>query len=153
MQIGGGGPRPWVTIVGIVGNVRHNGLTDPVKEKFYIPHTQWHKSAGNAVRGMNLVIRSSSSPSALTAPVRDAIRTLDPNLPIADVRTMEEVVSATLSTPRFTGVLLGMFALLVTASTLWIIYGFVINDSAVILTNVGMVLLNGSIGVAKLRFG
>ena len=112
LQIGGGGPRPWVTIVGIVGNVRHNGLTDPVKEKFYIPHTQWHKSTGNAIRGMNLVIKSSSSPSALTAPVRDAIRALDPNLPIADVRTMEEVVNATLSTPRFTGVLLGMFALL-----------------------------------------
>jgi MtN3 and saliva related transmembrane protein len=48
---------------------------------------------------------------------------------------------------------LGMFALLVTASTLWIIYGFVIKDSAVILTNIGMVLLNGSIGVAKLRYG
>jgi putative ABC transport system permease protein len=123
MQIGGGGPRPWVTIVGIVGNVRHNGLTDPVKEKFYIPHTQWHKSAGNAVRGMNLVIRSSSSPSALTAPVRDAIRALDPNLPIADVRTMEEVVSATLSTPRFTGVLLGMFALLAVVLSAIGIYG------------------------------
>jgi putative ABC transport system permease protein len=123
MQIGGGGPRPWVTIVGIVGNVRHNGLTDPVKEKFYIPHTQWHKSTGNAIRGMNLVIKSSSSPSALTSPVRDAIRALDPNLPIADVRTMEEVVSATLSTPRFTGVLLGMFALLAVVLSAIGIYG------------------------------
>jgi putative ABC transport system permease protein len=123
LQIGGGGPRPWVTIVGIVGNVRHNGLTDPVKEKFYIPHTQWHKSTGNAIRGMNLVIKSSSSPSALTAPVRDAIRALDPNLPIADVRTMEEVVNATLSTPRFTGVLLGMFALLAVVLSAIGIYG------------------------------
>ena len=124
MQIGGGGgPRPWVTIVGIVGNVRHNGLTDPVKEKFYIPHTQWHKSTGNAIRGMNLVIKSSSSPSALTSPVRDAIRALDPNLPIADVRTMEEVVNATLSTPRFTGVLLGMFALLAVVLSAIGIYG------------------------------
>ena len=124
MQIGGGGgPRPWVTIVGIVGNVRHNGLTDPVKEKFYIPHTQWHKSTGNAIRGMNLVIKSSSSPSALTSPIRDAIRALDPNLPIADVRTMEEVVNATLSTPRFTGVLLGMFALLAVVLSAIGIYG------------------------------
>ena len=123
LQIGGGGPRPWVTIVGIVGNVRHNGLTDPVKEKFYIPHTQWHKSTGNAIRGMNLVIKSSSSPSALTSPVRDAIRALDPNLPIADVRTMEEVVNATLSTPRFTGVLLGMFALLAVVLSAIGIYG------------------------------
>jgi uncharacterized protein with PQ loop repeat len=46
-----------------------------------------------------------------------------------------------------------MFALLVTASTLWIIYGIVINDWPVILTNTGMVLLTGSIGVAKRRFG
>lgn len=48
---------------------------------------------------------------------------------------------------------LGMFGLLVTASTIWIIYGIVINDWPVILTNVGMVLLNGAIGVAKVRFG
>ena len=48
-QIGGGVPnRPWVTVVGIVADVRHNGITGVVKEKFYVPHTQWHKSAGNA---------------------------------------------------------------------------------------------------------
>jgi MtN3 and saliva related transmembrane protein len=48
---------------------------------------------------------------------------------------------------------LGMFALLVTASTLWIIYGIVIGNWPVILTNLGMVALNGAIGVAKFRFG
>lgn len=47
----------------------------------------------------------------------------------------------------------GMFALLVTACSLWAIYGIIIKDLPVILTNVGMVLLVGSIGVAKLRFG
>ena len=47
----------------------------------------------------------------------------------------------------------GMFAILVTASTLWTVYGFVIHDWAVILTNVGMVTLNGAIAVAKIRFG
>jgi len=47
---------------------------------------------------------------------------------------------------------LGMFALLTTASTLWIIYGIVTSDWPVILTNVGMVLLNGALWVAKLRF-
>lgn len=48
---------------------------------------------------------------------------------------------------------LGMFALLITASTLWTIYGIIIHDWPVILTNVGMVTLNGLIAVAKLRFG
>src|SRR4029453_14869362 len=93
------------------------------KEKFYVPHTQWHKSTGNAIRGMNLVIKTPSSPSSLTTSVRDAIRALDPNLPVADIRTMEEVVSATLSTPRFTGLLLGMFALLAVILSAIGIYG------------------------------
>ncbi|HEX9309913.1 MAG TPA: SemiSWEET transporter [Gemmatimonadaceae bacterium] len=48
---------------------------------------------------------------------------------------------------------LGMFALLVTASTLWIVYGIFIRDWSVIATNIGMVALNGAIGVAKIRFG
>jgi MtN3 and saliva related transmembrane protein len=47
----------------------------------------------------------------------------------------------------------GAFALLVTACSLWAIYGIIIDDWSVILTNTGMVLLVGSIGVAKLRFG
>jgi MtN3 and saliva related transmembrane protein len=48
---------------------------------------------------------------------------------------------------------LHMFAFLITASTLWIIYGIVIHDWPVILTNVGMVALNGAIATAKLRYG
>jgi len=47
---------------------------------------------------------------------------------------------------------LGMFTLLVTASSLWIVYGAIIGSWPVILTNVGMVALNGSLAVAKLRF-
>ncbi|HZE09610.1 MAG TPA: SemiSWEET transporter [Gemmatimonadaceae bacterium] len=48
---------------------------------------------------------------------------------------------------------LGMFLFLVTASSLWIIYGVVIRDWPVILTNAGMVTLNGAIATAKLRYG
>lgn len=47
---------------------------------------------------------------------------------------------------------LGMFALLVTAGTLWIIYGTITADWPVVATNVGMVVLNGALVVAKLRF-
>jgi MtN3 and saliva related transmembrane protein len=48
---------------------------------------------------------------------------------------------------------LWMFGVLITASTLWIIYGFVIRDWSVIITNVGMVALNGAIATAKVRYG
>lgn len=48
---------------------------------------------------------------------------------------------------------LAMFALLVTASSLWMVYGILIKDLPVILTNLGMVVLTGAIGIAKIRFG
>ena len=111
LQIGGGAPnRPFVTVVGIVADVRHNGITEGVKEKFYVPHTQWHKSTGNPIRAMTLVVKAHSDPRALTSPVSQTIRELDANLPVADIRTMDDVVAATLSAPRFTGMLLGAFA-------------------------------------------
>jgi putative ABC transport system permease protein len=110
LKIGGNPKRPWVTIVGIVADVRHNGITDVVKEKFYIPHTQWHKAVGFPIRSMSLVVKTSTDPNTLVAPVRQEIRNLDRNLPVANVRAMSEVVGATLSSPRFTGFLLGIFA-------------------------------------------
>jgi predicted permease len=122
-RIGGRADRPWVTVVGIVGDVRHNGITEVIKEKFYVPHTQWHRSVGNPIRSMTLVLRSNGNPSALTGPVRDVIRQMDPNLPVADVRGMEEVVGSALSTPTFMGVLLSIFAALALSLSAIGIYG------------------------------
>ncbi len=62
------------------------------------------------VRSAFLVLRTSGDPRALVTPVREAVRRVDPNLPVASVRTMREVVAAALATPRLTGVLLGLFA-------------------------------------------
>jgi MtN3 and saliva related transmembrane protein len=48
---------------------------------------------------------------------------------------------------------LGMFTILITASSLWIVYGAVVGDMPVVITNIGMVALNGAIAVAKVRYG
>jgi len=108
---GGNANRPWITVVGIVKAVRHNGLDTIVKEKFYVPHAQWHRSIGNvnSIRAMTIVARTDGRPEMLASPIRDLIRRLDPSLPVADVRTMDDVVGTAMSAPRFTSVLLSIF--------------------------------------------
>ena len=108
----GGENRPWVTVVGIVGDVRHNGITGPVKAKFYRPHGQFHLSSGNPPRLLNLVVQAEGDPLALTASVRGVVEHLDPDVPVANVRTMEEVVQGSIGAPRFAGRLLVLFAAL-----------------------------------------
>ncbi len=101
-----------MTVVGVVRDVRHNGLTDAIKEKFYVPYAQFPLSTGFASRNMNLVVRAAGDPLSLVGSIRAAVRRLDPNLPIANVRPMTAVVDASLSTPRLTGSLLAIFAAL-----------------------------------------
>lgn len=111
VRIGSAAERPWAVVVGVVADERHNGVTAAPKEKFYAPYGQWSiLTAGNVVRSAFLVLRTAGDPRALAGPVREAVRRLDPNLPVASVRTMREVVASALATPRLTGTLLGMFA-------------------------------------------
>ena len=123
IRIGGAQNRPWVTIVGIVADVRHNGITDVIKEKFYIPHTQWHRSIGNPIRDMSLVVKTSVEPGSVASAIRGEVRNLDPALPVANVRTMEEIVGATMSSARFTGFLLVSFATMALVLSAIGIYG------------------------------
>jgi predicted permease len=107
----GGLNRPWLIVVGIVADERHNGVTGIVKEKFFVPHSQWHVATGGSlIRGGFLVVRTAGDPLALAGPVRAAIRDMDPTLPVANIRPMTAVVATSLATPRLTGFLLGTFA-------------------------------------------
>ena len=116
--------NPWVSVVGIVADERHNGVTGIVKEKFYIPHSQWHvATGGNLVRNVFVVVRASGDPRSLAAPIRAEVRQLDPTLPVANVRTMNEVVNTALATPRLTGFLLGAFAVIALTLAAVGIYG------------------------------
>jgi putative ABC transport system permease protein len=90
------------TVVGVVGDVRHNGLTAQVKGAFYLPRTQFDLSTGSLIPGMTLVIKTGGDPADLAGPVRAAIHAVDPGLPVSEVRTLRDVVSGAVGKQRFT---------------------------------------------------
>ncbi len=94
----------WITIVGVVGDMRHRGLDVEPKPEYYLPHPQ------DAYRGMILAVRSTQDPRALTSAIRGEIRRLDPELPAANVRTLEQVASESIAPRRLSVTLLSVFA-------------------------------------------
>jgi putative ABC transport system permease protein len=94
----------WGTIVGIVGNIKHRGLDAPAEPEYYLPHTQ------GPDRDMLLAVRSAQDPQTLIGAIRDQLRNLDPDIPLSQVRTLEQVISDSVAPRRLSVVLLGVFA-------------------------------------------
>jgi len=101
---------PWITIVGIVGQVRQNAITEKPRAEMYVPHAQWAAAGGSTRRAMTFVIRTVGDPLAIFPRALEAVRSMDPNLPLAEVRTLDQVAAAALSQARFTTLLLAGFA-------------------------------------------
>ena len=100
---------PWFTIVGVVGNVRYNAVVEESLPVMYFPHEQVPLFLGG-VSSMALVVKTATDPLTATGAVREVIRSMDPSLPISEVRSMEQIVNTAFSEPRFTMLLLAVFA-------------------------------------------
>jgi predicted permease len=94
----------WLTVVGVVGDVRHQSLSEEPGGEVY--NAQLQDPMPNAT----LVVHTKSDPRALAGPIRRQVQALDRDLPIDQVRTMPEIVEASLAPNRFNTVLLGIFA-------------------------------------------
>jgi putative ABC transport system permease protein len=99
-----GAPKAGGEVVGIVGDVTERGLVEEKPPEIYLPHAQL------PIGSMDLVLRSAGSPRSLAPAVHAAVRGLDPELPLARMATLEEIVARSISEPRFYMVLLGAFA-------------------------------------------
>jgi putative ABC transport system permease protein len=104
-------------IVGIVGDVKFTGLNTPYIPEMYMPQAQ------NPAATMTLVVRSTSNAQPLIAAVRQKTAEIDPDLPLSNIASMSEVVSASVAQPRLTTQFTGFFAALAMMLTAVGIYG------------------------------
>lgn len=96
--------RLWVTIVGVAGSVRHTMTSTDDEPTMYVPVTQWPMSQ------MTIVVQSSIAPREIQAAVTRAVHSFDPELPIANPRTLDRVAADAVWRPRFAATLLTAFA-------------------------------------------
>lgn len=109
----------WRTIVGVVGDVTYSGLDSPGQHVVYTPFSQ------TPFFWVYVLVRTTSSPTNLVAMIRNAISSADPNLQVAAVQTMEQVVSQSVAQPRFNMLLISAFAVLALVLAAVGIYGVI----------------------------
>ena len=111
--------RPWLTVVGIVGDVRRLGLETAPRAEFYVPYAQ----RPNAVRTMSLVARTTTAPLDQARALSGAVLAIDDEQPVYRIRTLSALVDASTTQRRTTLVLMGLFAVVAVILALVGIYG------------------------------
>ncbi len=112
-------PGDWLTVVGVVADIRQRGLDQDVKPMIYAPFQQ---DRGGFVRFVSFVVRT-VTPASVADGVRAEIRRAAPDLPIESTVTMDEALAASVAQPRFRTVLLGLFATTATLIATCGLYG------------------------------
>jgi putative ABC transport system permease protein len=107
-RLGAPARAPWLTIVGVVADIRQMGMSDPVMAEMYFPYRQFSSHAWYAPR--DLVIRTADDPMNIVAAVREQIRDVDPDLPVANIATMEEQLTEETGPLRLGMLMLAIFA-------------------------------------------
>jgi putative ABC transport system permease protein len=111
--------EPWFTIVGIVGDVRQLGLSHEPPPLLYLPYEQF------GLPFTNVFVRSTLPTSAVTSLLRSQVISIDPDLPVVDVTTLQSVMDRSVDDPRFRTVLIGLFALLALVLAAVGVYGLI----------------------------
>jgi predicted permease len=113
-------PPQWMTVIGVVGDVKHSGLDQPVDPAVYTPFPQSNEIWRSF---MTLAIRTRGVSSGLVEEVKKQVWSLDSRIPVSDVHTMDELMAVSLAQQRFNMLLLGLFAALALVLAAVGIYG------------------------------
>jgi putative ABC transport system permease protein len=111
--------KSWGDIVGVIDDVKYSGPGRPTEPEACVPLAFW------ATGYVSALVRASGDPLALVNAVRSAVRSIDSDLPIQDVRALDEVVSRSVALPRFRSILVGLFATLAVVLAAIGLYGVI----------------------------
>jgi len=111
--------EPWATIVGVVGDVRQLGLSHEPPPLLYLPYEQF------GLPFTNVFVRSTLPTNTVTSLLRSQVISIDPDLPVVDVTTLQSVMDRSVDDPRFRTVLIGLFALLALVLAAVGVYGLI----------------------------
>jgi putative ABC transport system permease protein len=111
--------EPWFTVVGVVGDVRQLGLSHEPPPLLYLPYEQF------VLPFTNVFVRSTLPTSDVAAFLRSQVLSIDPDLPVVDVMTLQSVMEKSVDDPRFRTILIGLFALLALILAAVGVYGLI----------------------------
>jgi len=116
---------PWLEIVGVAGNAKQLSLADEFDTEMLHPLGQGGPNTGFESPTIMVLIRTTGDPSVLADQVRQTATSIDPRVPVYDIRTMDQRVAASMAQPRLTLILVGTFSLFTLGLAALAIYGVV----------------------------
>jgi len=110
-ETGDGPPRPiWREVIGVVGHVKHYGLTSESRQQIYVSYRQMPNMYQGLLPPMSLVIRSNANQQSVVNGIRSEVANMDKNLPLYNISSMDQLLSDSVARTRLAATLMGSFA-------------------------------------------